>query len=177
MTSAHRSRRHRRFIWRLLHLALMQLSVACSRNLTPRDMARINQWLGCIECSNRELPAVLALAAQKPATTDTLGAALLRGPSTQDRDNLQKQFAAIYLQVTTRFGSLAVTQVEYVNHYLGNIIAIYRIRAGQALAQIPGSTAKQYLIYSQGDSVSTQGDTLRPDVSRAIFLADSTFNP
>jgi hypothetical protein len=161
----------------LLYLALMQLSVACSRDLTTRDMARINEWLGCIECSNGELAAVVALAAQKPATTDTLGTALLRGPSTQDRDNLQKQFEAIYQQVATHLGPLAVTQVDYINHYLDNIIAIYRIRAGQALSQIPGSTAKQYLVYSQGDSVSTPGDVIRPDVARAIFLADSTFNP
>jgi hypothetical protein len=177
MTPTHGSLQPRRFIWRLLSLALMQLSVACSADLTARDMARINEWRGCIECSNGELPAVLALAAQKAATTDTLGTALLRGPGTQDRDNLRKQFEAIYLQVTTRFGSLGVTQVDYVNHYLDNVVAIYRIRAGQALAQIPGPTAKQYLVYSQNDSVSTPNDVLRPDVTRAIFIADSTFNP
>ncbi len=97
----------------------------------------------------------------------------------QERDNLRLQFGAIYQQVTTHspLQPLAVTQADYVRHYLDNIVAIYRIRAGQALAQVPGSDAKQYLLYSQGDSVSAPGDSLRPDVSRAIFIADSTFNP
>jgi hypothetical protein len=180
MTIARGSLPARRSRCRPLYLALLQLSLVCCTDFTTGDMARINQWLGCIECSNGELQAVLALARQKPKpTTDTLGTALLRGPSTQERDSLRVQFAAIYQQVAAHsvLQPLAVTQVEYVSHYLDNIVAIYRIRAAQALAQIPGSDAKQYLLHSQGDSVSTPGDILRPDVVRAIFIADSAFNP
>jgi len=158
----------------------MQLWLTSCTDLTANDLARINQWLTCIECSEGELKAVLKLAEGKPkATTDSLGAALLRGPTPQERDNLRRQFTAVYQQLANRLGAanLRVGQSAYVDHYLQNVIAIYRIRAARALAQIRGGAAKQYLVYAQGDSVRAHGDVLRPDVTRAIFIADSTFNP
>ena len=172
--------RPRRFRSRLRLLAPMLLTLMSCKDLTSGDLARINQWLTCIECSEGELNAVLKLAEDKPeATTDSLGAALLRGPTPQERDNLRRQFAAVYQQLANRFGAgnVRVPQSAYVDHYLQNVIAIYRIRAARALAQIQGGAAKNYLVYAQGDSVRAHGDTLRPDVIRAIFIADSAFNP
>jgi hypothetical protein len=162
-----------------LRLAALVALAACP-DPVDSDRAVIDAWLGCIECSDGELQAVLDLAAVRPqATSDTLGAALLRGPTPQERSNLQRQFETVYHRLATRLGSgnLQVTLAEYVRHYSDNVTAIYRIRAAQALARIPGPAAKQYLDFVQADSLSTPGDTLRPDVRRAIFLADSAFNP
>ncbi len=139
--------------------------------LTPTDRAVIDEWLGCVECSDGELDSVASLAARLPAAViDTLRADLFRGPSAARRDNVRQQLQAAYQELDALIAPAAppVTEQQYVERYLENLISLYRIRAGTALARIQGAAAVPRLDSAIQGYVETPGDVLRPDVIDAL---------
>lgn len=138
---------------------------------TAADRAVIDEWLGCVECSDGELDSVASLAARLPdATRDTLRADLFRGPSAARRDNMRQQLSAAYHELEPLMPPAAppVTEQQYVAHYFESLISLYRIRAGTALARTEGSAAVPRLDSAIQGYVETPGDVLRPDVIDAL---------
>jgi hypothetical protein len=155
--------------------------------LTPEERSTVTQLLQCEECSDGELVAVTNLAARKPAVVDTLSEDLLRGPSRESRSRLRRQFLQTYredslFQNSSPEGlrpsghSVALPAViepsgEFVDHYLGNYVALYRVRAATALARIGGNKARAALDSALTGHLRLPNDTLRSDVKAAIQLA------
>jgi hypothetical protein len=160
-----------------------------SAALTPQERRTVSHLLQCEECSDGELDAVKKLADRKPAVIDTLREQLLRGPSPEARSRLRRQFLQTYREDSlfqssspddlAELHSPAVVESsdQFVNHYLGNYVALYRVRAATALARIGGSKARAALDSAMTGHLPIPGDTLRRDVLIAIRVARSRIRP
>jgi len=147
---------------------------------------RIDAWLLCEECTDGELAAVLALGAdsatRQPAIESLVGG-LLAGPSRRQIANVRQQFMESFqedsIYAATVLGTAPVTgSAEYVDHYLGNFIALYRTRAALALARIRGRRATAALDSALAGRLRDPDDSLRRDVVASLrFARDSLAGP
>ena len=124
---------------------------AASCRAATSDRAILDDWFACVECTNGELDSLRNLAAQVPGTVDTLGEALLQGPSTLQRSQLAQQLQASY-QLMAHYvaddpsaDSLGFSQSEFVDKYLAKMVTIYQERAARGLGEIGGHRARAVL--------------------------------
>jgi hypothetical protein len=146
----------------------------------PRQL--IDAWLMCEECIDGELKAVVALGAdsstRQPAVESLIGG-LLAGPSRRQVANVRQQFMESFQEdsvyATTVLGTAPVTgSTEYIDHYLGNFIAVFRTRAALALARIGGPRATAALDSALQGGLRDPDDSLRSDVLASLrFARDS----
>lgn len=142
--------------------------------LWPRERARVDHWLECEECQGTELGSVLSLGTR---ALPTLGRSLKTGPDVHRvqlvRDHLQSSYHSLVgYQNAHGLAPIGISQSQYVDRFLGNYDATYRVRSAIAIARIGGVQAKDLLI--QGSALPN----LRPDVrARIVFQRDSVWHP
>ena len=145
-----------------------------SSPLTPAERAAVNHWLECEECRANELPTVVAIGVR---AIPTLGTTLVRGPRDARTARLRQHLIHSYqslaaYQTVHGLQPLIPTQAQYVERFLGNYEATYRIRSAMAVALIGGTRAQTLL--AQASSLPG----LRPDVrARIVFEKDSVWHP
>lgn len=126
-----------------------------------RTRNTIVAWLECIDCRDGELQAVLALG---DTAVPYLVQALLGGPSPASREvmrqHLVESFQSLQQNAPSHNTSPLSSQQDYVQDYMDNYIAAYRIRASIALGKIGGPEAEEALL-----AVAT---FFRPDVEKEI---------
>ncbi len=103
---------------------------------------------------------------------------LLAGPEQSSRTGLRSQLKQRYQDLRAYSSSYPEAQVPvdstvYVTHYLDNSVALYRTRAAHGLGRIGTPAARAALQAALAGQLTTPGDTLREDVTRAIRFADS----
>lgn len=142
---------------------------------TQTDVAVVEQWLRCVECSDGELAALTALHARRPGrTTSALRTALVAGP--QDTALARAQFERAFDRIVAadsgflQSGRPAANKQEYVQHYLDAYELTTRLRAASALAVLDGVAAIPILQQAASDSFPADSAQLR-------FLIDSVAKP
>ena len=144
------------------------------------DRPTVDAWLTCIECIDDELDSLKALAVRRPGTVDTLLTDLVDGPSSARRGMLTQQLQTTYQEMMARLasdpsaGPLTLTQSEFVDLYLGNMVAIYQGRAARGLGEIGGVSATKALDSALSLPASTFDSTV---VARIKFARDSIIGP
>lgn len=151
---------------------------ARNTGMTVTDRNRILAWLECEECVDEELKGVALLGKKEVAAVDSLGEDLLGGPSATRRSNVRQQIESSYeedsVYAVSTGSQLPETKSKYVDHYLGNYINTYRIRAARALVEIGGTRAAAILDSAASGFVRTPGDSLRADAKlKLLFFRDS----
>lgn len=146
--------------------ALAQPSALAAEDAAAEMRRTIVAWLECEECEDGERDAVTKLG-QK--IVPSLAATLRQGPSVASRERLRLHLKETYGEMSKHSGAAGGTSLEYsetdfVNTYLANYEALYRVRSAQALAAIGGDEARKAL------ELANSGH-LRPDVKRALELA------
>jgi hypothetical protein len=159
-------------------LVVCLAAMACQRELTLRERARLYAWLQCEECVDGELAAVTALGKSwrtGGATVDSLSDDLLAGPSAERRNNVAQQFVSSFLEDSAHADSagtqLPVSSIEYAQYYQYNFVNLYRVRAAIALAEIGGAKARAVLDSAVARYTRTAGDTLRGDAQLEVKRA------
>ena len=144
--------------------------IAALRALTPEQAVEARRaiitWLECEECNQGELRAVVRLG---PTVVPTLAATLKEGPSQASLEFFRRYLIATYrslkkFESTHHQSNVLLTETDYVNQYLDNYLALYQIRAAEALAAIGGPAAKTAL-------KEAMQLPLRPDVSAKVHVA------
>lgn len=119
--------------------------------LTPEQSEQIRQslvtWFECEECEAGELEAVVEHGA---AVVPSLVATLRAGSSPASRELLRRELDRRYTELkeyerTHPNAKVAGTREEFIEMYLSNFDAQYRVRAATALAAIGGDTAEAAL--------------------------------
>lgn len=114
------------------------MAIAQSR-LSPSQaqsaVIALSAWLESDHGDADELAAVLKYG---QSVVPSLAAALAAGPSAARRTRLRSALESSYSAAKPT----AASQEQYVQHYMGNFEAMYRVRAAQALALIGGPTAR-----------------------------------
>lgn len=142
--------------------------------LFPGERAQVAHWLECEECQGTELVSVMALGTR---ALPTLGRTLKTGPDSRRvlilRDHLKNSYQTLVdYQKAHGLAPVGTTQSQYVDRFLGNYDATYRVRSAIAIARIGGPQARQLL--AQGSVLPN----LRPDVrARIVFQRDSVCHP
>lgn len=164
----------RRWRWGGVLVVVCALNAACERAGTNRTV--LDNWLTCVECIDGELDSVVVLAAQRPATIDSLRDDLLNGPSVPRRARLTQQLTATHQRMTIHVAGspaanfVSTTQTEFVDRYLGKMVALYQTRAARALAEIGGARAGAAL----DSALSLPANTFDSAVlARIQFVRDS----
>jgi hypothetical protein len=104
----------------------------------------VNDWLHCEECVDSELEIVTKLGNEAvPALSKILEAAKISLENPPLRDAKGFQFEQIAQQLSRQWrqskhitDSLKLSEQQYVELYLGNILRVYQARAHQALVNI-----------------------------------------
>lgn len=130
---------------------------------TERAASALSAWYECQDCGAAELKAVTAYGER---VVPSLAAALKEGPSPARRERLRNSLGAAYDQMAAQAQryperKLPDSRSDYIERYVGNVDAQYRIRAAQALATIGGRQARSALEAAVGGSQ-------RGDVRKAI---------
>lgn len=125
--------------------------IYAQEKLTPKEAAEarriIINWLECEECTDGELEAVLKL---EKIAIPSLAASLHGGPSKATLELQRRHLITTYHELK-KYGEshpesvIKMREKEYVKIYTDNFIALYQIRAAEALAAIGGSDAKREL--------------------------------
>lgn len=143
------------------------------------DRAIVDAWLTCVECYDGELDSLKALATRQPVTVDTLLTDLVQGPSAARRGMLTQQLQTTYQRLEARALStgtdtLTLTQSEFVDLYLGNMVEIYQGQAATGLGEIGGVPGRKAL-----DSALTLPQSSFPPsvLARIKFARDSIIGP
>ncbi len=126
-------------------------SVREGTTLTPAEAVEARRaivaWLECEECTSGELDAVVRL---QERAVPSLVTALHEGPSPMSREAYRRHLVATYGKLkahrAARGGpALPVTEERYVQMYLDNYIALYRVRSATALGRIGGPEGRRAL--------------------------------
>lgn len=121
------------------------------RKLSPEEAAEARRtivaWLECEECTDGELKAVVELG---KVAVPSLVASLQKGPAPASLELVRRQLATNYkalVKYARRHPEAKTPMSEdtYVKTYLGNYIALYRIRSAMGLAEIGGPEATKAL--------------------------------
>jgi len=115
--------------------------------LAERARRTIVEWLECEECTDQKLERVVGLGS---FVVPTLAAVLEQGPAPARlelfRRNLRDSHRRLAAYAERRDGkAVPLEEADYVATYLENFVAIYRIRAAEALAVIGGKRAHSAL--------------------------------
>lgn len=129
-------------------LASAQPPVRPADPLTPGEARQVRAWLYCIECAT-ERDSLLAVAARKPATVDSLTSALQLGPPIAPRD-LEREFDAAFTRDSlyrTQRGLQPSpwTRPRYVAENVRRYVEGYRSRAAAGLGIIGTPEARAVL--------------------------------
>jgi hypothetical protein len=126
---------------------ILALAAGCADIPASQPQAHFQRtmaaWFECVECRDGELDAVTRLG---QAAVPTLAAALRDGPSAARREEARRQSSGFYRRLahyaqTHPEARLKLSEAEYVELYLGNMVARTQIRAAAALGEIGGSAA------------------------------------
>lgn len=141
--------------------------------LSPEEFDRLRRalvaWFECEECTEGQLRAVVAFGEK---AVPSLVATLEQGPSPAQLEELRRALETSWAEIqrhqrTNRMElpggetGLPGSREQYLETYLGNYVALYRVRAAQALAAIGGERAERALR-------SALDEPYREDVRRAI---------
>ncbi|MBI5042527.1 MAG: hypothetical protein HZC10_01555 [Nitrospirae bacterium] len=123
----------------------------------------IVNWMECEECVDGELEAVKKLG---EIAVPSLSKILPEGPSKESLDLRRRHLITTYKELkkygeTHPESAIKMSEQEYVKIYMDNYIALYQIRAAEALSAIGGLAAKKAL----EDSLKIP---LRDDVKAAV---------
>lgn len=127
----------------------------------------ISAWLDCVECSNAELKAVVALGG---SAVPELRRVLLNGPAPEqmaaERQHLQRTYRTMKEYEQRRpERRVAVTESEYVRIYEEKFVLLKRGRAARAL----GAIATDAAVAALREVLKTDLPAdLRSDVERAL---------
>ena len=145
------------FIRSLAILAACVVALGCPTQeqkvpeLSPEEAAEARRtivaWLECEECTDGELEAVVALG---EVAVPSLAASLQEGPAPASLELVRRQLIANYAALTEyakthREAATPLSEEEYVETYLGNYVALCRIRSAMGLAEIGGPEARAAL--------------------------------
>jgi hypothetical protein len=123
----------------LLSFLLLVCSTALAQSLSPSQaqsaVFALSAWLESDHGDAEELAAVLQLG---QSALPSLSAALSAGPSAARRTRLRAALETSYAAQK----SMSASREQYVQHYMGNFEAMYRVRAAQALAALGGPAAR-----------------------------------
>lgn len=166
---------------RILTFSVCLFGCRSKQDASQRDVSvisierrAVDAWLGCIECNSGELESIRQIASRKPeAIVDTLAAALFKGPSSAQIANLKEYLHWLHRRDSLYVRahpdeSLSQDSRAYVERFVGNFDATYRIRAALALAEIPTADARMMLDSAVMLDSATSGQYFRRDVSRAL---------
>jgi hypothetical protein len=115
------------------------------------DPARARQtlveWLECEECTEGQLEAVVSY---RQSVVPSLAATLREGPPPASIERLRLHLAATYRQLkdyerTHPESKVSMTEEQYLQTYIGNYVALYKVRAAIALGRIGGAQATEAL--------------------------------
>jgi hypothetical protein len=134
---------------------------------TERAASALSAWYECQDCGAAELKAVTGYGER---VVPSLAAALKDGPSPARRERLRDSLGAAYDQMAEQAQryperKLPESRSDYIERYVGNVDAQYRIRAALALAKIGGGQARSALEAALGRS---QRDDVRKAVERSL---------
>lgn len=150
----------------VIEVSLGQPSLPVKPTAMTKELQRIRTtilaWLECIDCLDGQLQSVVALG---ETAVPHLIAALLLGPSPASRYEMSQHLARSYQSLKQRAAThpnfqFKSNQQEYVDDYMDNYIATYRIRSSIALGKIGGGEAEEAL--------RTATTFFRPDVEREV---------
>ncbi len=119
--------------------------------LTPEESAKATQvlveWFECEECVDGELSSVTEYG---QIVVPILIATLNEGPSPASRELLRRELETRYDELSAYSKDhpnveLASSKEEFVEIYLSNYDALYRVRAALALGAIGGKNAEEAL--------------------------------
>lgn len=132
-------------------LATVKCEQGGPRPLTPQQATqnrhKIVDYMECEECDDGELEAVVKIGAM---AIPTLAATLREGPSPTQIEMYRRHLTTTYralkaYELTHPTVAVPGTEEQYVNTYLDNYVALYRIRAATALGNIGGLDARRAL--------------------------------
>ena len=132
---------------RFATLGLVVLVASCGGPELP-DPARetVVAWLECDDCTDGELSAVVAAGSSALAT---LREALLNGPSRAREEEERAHLIATYerlIEYQRIEGDISLPdRDQYIEMYIQNLVARYRIRAAIAMEAVGGSSAVETL--------------------------------
>ena len=138
--------------------------------LTPEQAADVRRtivaWLECEECDAGERDSVVALGA---VAVPTLAAVLKEGPSPAKLELLRRSLADTYAKLqaygrTHKNAAVKLSQQQYIDLYTANYVALYQVRAAEALGAIGRPEARRAL----EDGLKSQ---LREDARAAVEAA------
>lgn len=119
--------------------------------LPPEQAAQARRaivtYLECEECEVDQVDAVIKLG---QVAVPTLVATLLEGPPRTNLEVYRRHLTARYRELkqyeqTHPQVTVPGSEQQYVESYLNNYVALYRVRAATALAAIGGADAKRAL--------------------------------
>ena len=154
-------------------LIIMSLAtLAACGGVSERDRELLDIWLTCEECSAGELDSIMRIGDRIVPRHST---ALMDGPSDDAQQNYELQLREIYGERAARAQrnpdiQIRITESEFVERFLGNFVALYRVRAGHALAQIGVPDAAAAL--ADAAEAARQGH-FRDDVAEEVKRLDS----
>jgi hypothetical protein len=104
-------------------------------------------WLECEECREGELQAVRRLG---PAAVALFAQTLQEGPPTERREEYRRHLTEAYA-ASQKYGEkipaakMPGSESEYVDFYMRNFIALYKMRSARVLGEIGGAAARAAL--------------------------------
>jgi hypothetical protein len=123
-------------------------------------------WFECEECEEGQLKAVLE---QGDTVVPSLVAVLEGGASPASRELLRQALLVRYEEMAAyaqgEGEKVSFTRKELINHQLGNLDALYRVRAATALGQVDHPSARTAL---QAASKSVERDDVRAVIDGAL---------
>jgi len=148
-------------------LAQPQSGVRPTAEEAERAASALSAWYECQDCGARELKAVTGYGER---VVPSLAAALRDGPSPARRERLRHSLGEAYDRMAEQAQrypdrKLPESRSDYVERYVANVDAQYRIRAAQALASIGGGQARSALEAALGKS---QRDDVRKAIERSL---------
>jgi hypothetical protein len=151
--------------------------------LTPDEATQVRRliqtWLECSVCDyDDSSPELRSVIERGGAAIEPLRTALLEGPSAGDLELLRAHLRTTYKKLKDSAitpGELPIsrTQESFVEMYVDNYVASYKIRAAQALGAIGAAQARDSSVAKQAkEALEKAGTQPNPkDVDRAISAA------
>ena len=154
------SGRKSRRLWTTLAILLLHTPSGCrSEEGDPFLREAIDLWLGCTECIEGELDAVLRF--EETAIPELRDALLVGLPDTAVlvyRQSLDADFDRLRNQAIREGTNLRIAREQYVDSHTANVVARQQIRAALALHALGGAEALDAL--EAGLASGARGDVI-----------------